>query len=185
MRHFAAATALSIACSLAAPLAGCSGNASYKVNGRTLSVADQMYLTNTARFPECPGLSTNQVHLTLADFAPVCPHDKNYLGPDPTIEHEQIDIYFSLAAVPTFKLDGFNINPNTDCQIGGGPVYATFSHLAVNATAFDAPIVASGGHLSITQYDPAAHGAFGGKFTGLIFSGSTINGSFSAANCDH
>jgi hypothetical protein len=164
-------------------LGGCGGGDKLTVNGRTLSVADQMFTTRPmSRFTDCPGLSTSQVKIQLTDFAPACPLDKNYQTPDPTIEHEELDLVLSLDGVPDYKLKGFDINPNTSCQIGGGPVYAVFLHFPVNATAPDTTTVATGGHITVTKYD-GAKSPFQGKFT-INFGGSTVNGSLNALNCD-
>jgi hypothetical protein len=169
---------------IASALGACSSNASFTVNGRTLSVQDQMYNAKpNDRFPECQGLSTSQIKIQLADFAPVCPLDKAFLGPDPTIEHEALEILFSIDAVPDFKLNGLDVNPNVSCDIGGGPVYVAFTHLAVNGSTPDTTTVATGGHITVTQYDGSNKTPIQGKFT-LQFGGSTINGSFNAPNCD-
>ncbi|HZS35196.1 MAG TPA: hypothetical protein VFF06_00140 [Polyangia bacterium] len=165
-------------------LLGCSGGEKFTVNGRTLTVADQMYTTRPmGRFDDCQGLSTSQVKIQLSDWAPECKFDKNFQGgADPTIEHEELDILFSTDAVPDYKLNGFTINPNTDCNVGGGPVYATFLHYAINGTTPDTTTVASGGHLTITKFD-TTRTPLQGKFT-ITFAGTTLNGSFNALNCD-
>ncbi len=176
---------------LAFALAGCGGNPQVTVNGKILQIADTIFETMPNGY-FCNGLFMNQVMVQMGDYKPFCSLDQTPDNDprDPTIGHYELDLVMSLGAQPNYKLMPFTINPNTDCDTGGGPALANFLHFPANPNNQnpqppDSTVTARGGTIKITSYDSTdATKPMTGTYDLDFGDPHHVTGSFSAENCD-
>jgi len=173
---------------LAVLLVGCGPSQSFNINGYSLPVRDQLFLTRPQGY-FCTGFAPDQLQFQLADYAPSCYLDQgNASAYDPNRDHTRMDIVVALSANPTYgngTHPPFTFDNTADCTNGGADSLATFYHFPAGPIGGqpDMTIQADSGSIRIFSYDMTFKTATTGDFT-LTFGSNTITGTLNALNCD-
>lgn len=172
-------------------VAGCGGDATFKVAGNSLDVRDQgYYYTDGADYCMTGGIG--QVMLDFVDYNYIC-DPMHSPTPDPaTTRHNELRIILTMGKAS----DGFPVHPNQNlpfdstagvtpnCDTGTGDLIV--AEFVTFPGAMQAPTVqyATSAHLQFTQFDATKMKPLKGNFDLHFGADEVKDGSFTIYNCN-